>query len=67
MHKQKERSVSRAWLEDEYLPSLSGHVLFIGVRKYNAKYHRLVKQPELFETVDPDPKQQKYGAWTHHC
>jgi len=58
--------LDRQWLEGQYLPSLRGSVLFVGVRKYNAGYHKLVQDPELFETVDPDTKQAKFGAPYHH-
>jgi hypothetical protein len=58
--------LDRQWLEGEYLPSLDGSVLFVGVRHYNAGYHRLVKQPALFETVDPDSTQSQYGAPIHY-
>ena len=57
----------RKWLENDCLPKLRGSVLFVGVRKYNRGYQNLVPCPLLFETVDPDPKQAKYGSRTHHC
>ena len=61
-----EKSAARKWLEQEYLPLLEGSVLFVGVRKYNSGYHHIGNYPELFETVDPDPEQAKYGAPMHH-
>lgn len=42
----------RIFLEKEYLPTLAGRVLFVGVNYYTDFYHRLVQKPELFETVD---------------
>jgi hypothetical protein len=60
------RLADRRWLEGDYLPSLIGRVLYVGVRSYNRGYQRLVKYPELFETVDVDPAQAIYGADIHH-
>lgn len=42
----------RVYLEKEFLPTLSGRVLFIGVSYYTDFYCNLVQQPELFETLD---------------
>jgi hypothetical protein len=59
------RLADRRWLEQVYLPSLKGTVLFVGVREYCAGYAKLVQNPETFTTVDPDPEQAKYGGTIH--
>lgn len=42
----------RIYLENEYLPTLSGATLFVGVNYYTDFYHHLTKDPEKFETLD---------------
>lgn len=42
----------RLYLEHEYLPTLKGKTLFVGVNYYTNFYHLLTKDPELFETLD---------------
>lgn len=42
----------RIYLENEYLPTLSGTTLFVGVNYYTDYYHLLTKNPEKFETLD---------------
>lgn len=57
----------RLWLTTEYLPSLKGRVLFVGVDTYNKNHHLLVQNPELFETIDTLPEQAQYGSpYCHH-
>jgi len=52
----------RQWLEETYLPSLSGSVLYVGVAYYTDFYHTMVKNPELFTTVDVDIKAAPFGS-----
>lgn len=42
----------RIFLEQQFLPTLAGRVLFIGTTYYTDFYCNLVQNPELFETVD---------------
>lgn len=57
----------RVYLEKEYLPSLSGSILFVGVNYYNNFYHRLTKNPELFETLDVIEDRIEHGSpYTHY-
>jgi hypothetical protein len=58
----------RNYLEKEYLPSLKGTILFVGVDWYTDHYHLLVKDPLLFTTIDIDPKKNIYGSpYNHFC
>jgi hypothetical protein len=52
----------RVWLEQIYLPSLSGEILFAGVAAYTDFYHRLVRTPQSFVTADPDPDVARFGS-----
>ena len=54
--------LDRIWLEQTYLPSLAGDILYVGVRYYTDFYHQLVKTPESFVTVDLDPLVEKFGS-----
>lgn len=56
----------RLFLEKEYLPSLSGNILFVGVNYYTEFYHHLVQTPELFETLDVDENMIQYGNPNTH-
>ena len=58
----------REWLEKKYLSFLSGSILFVGVNTYTKHYPELVKNPELFETVDICPERGKLGGskYKHH-
>lgn len=57
----------RLYLEHEYLPSLDGSILFVGVNYYTDFYHRLVKSPEMFETVDVSETVIEHGSpHVHH-
>ena len=56
----------RIFLEKEYLPKLSGKVLFAGVNYYTNFYHLLVKEPELFETLDCDEQKIEEGSPNIH-
>lgn len=56
----------RIFLEEEYLPSLSGSVLYTGVGTYTAFYHKLVKSKNKFETIDVLPEAAPYGSPTKH-
>lgn len=42
----------RIFLEQQYLPTLGGRVLFVGVNYYTDFYCNLVQEPHLFETID---------------
>lgn len=42
----------RIYLEKEYLPTLKGKTLFVGVNYYTNFYHLLTQSPEEFETLD---------------
>jgi hypothetical protein len=57
----------RVWLEKEYLPKVGGRCLFIGVNYYTEFYHRLVKDPGLFETLDVQENLICHGSpHVHH-
>lgn len=56
----------RDWVEQGYLPQLSGRVLWVGVANYTAHYHTLVKDPDLFETIDLLPEREKWGSPNNH-
>ena len=56
----------RDWIEQGYLPQLSGRVLWVGVADYTAHYYKLVKNPELFETIDVLPEREKWGSPNNH-
>lgn len=57
----------RIWLEREFLPSLEGTVLFVGVNYYTDFYCKLVKDPEKFETIEINPELIEHGSpYTHH-
>src|SRR6185436_7696812 len=49
-------------LEKDYLPSLHGSVLFVGVGPYTDFYSRCVQTPELYETIDNDPGVANHGS-----
>ena len=58
---------TRVWLTHTYLPSLSGHILYVGVGAYTTTYHLLTKTPTLFETIDLDPEKAPFGSpYGHH-
>tara|TARA_R110000744_G_scaffold157150_1_gene272873 strand:+ start:600 stop:1190 length:591 start_codon:yes stop_codon:yes gene_type:complete len=48
----------KQWKLENYLPKLSGKILFVGVGKdpinvrHYSEYHKLIKTPETFETMD---------------
>ena len=48
----------KQWKIEKYLPELSGKILFVGLGKdpegvnHYSEYHKLVKTPESFETLD---------------
>ena len=48
----------KQWKIEKYLPELSGKILFVGVGKdpegitHYSEYHKLIKTPESFETMD---------------
>ncbi len=57
----------RKWLKHEYLSSLEGTILFVGVNYYNEDYYKYVKTPETFETIDLLPERSKFGSpYKHH-
>lgn len=53
---------TRIFLEKDFLPKLKGSVLFIGVNYYNDFYHKLVKDEELFETIDILERSIEFGS-----
>lgn len=53
-------SADRSWVENEYLPSLQGRVLYVGVNYYTQHYHTLIKSG-VFESLDSCPERSKYG------
>ena len=57
---------TRPWLTGDYLPSLSGRVLSVGVGSYTTEYYLLTKNPELFETVDHDMEKALFGSPSGH-
>lgn len=61
-----EEMPQRKWLRTEYLPSLNGTALYIGVRWYCEDYWKLVPDPDLFCTVDIDPAQAHFGSPKNH-
>ena len=57
----------RIFLEKEYLPSLDGKIFFVGVNYYTEFYHKLVKTPDLFETLDVAESVIDYvSPYTHY-
>lgn len=58
----RKRLPGRIWVEEEYLPSLDGSVLYVGVEYYTNSYHERVKNPEGFRTVDIKPELAKHGS-----
>jgi hypothetical protein len=56
----------RIYIEQEYLPQLSGKTLFIGVNYYTDFYHQLTKNPELFETLDILEDRIEHGSPYKH-
>ena len=61
------RAGGRPWLEQVFLPLLEGSVLSVGVGSYTGFYHKLVKNPELFETMDILAEVVRYGSpYTHY-
>jgi hypothetical protein len=57
---------ARAWLENTYLPSLSGNILYVGVGSYTQKYHQLTKTPRRFVTLDYDIDKACFGSPFRH-
>lgn len=57
----------RVFLEKKYLPTLKGSVLYVGVGTFTAFYHKLVKNPELFHTLDALKKVAQYGSPYGHA
>ncbi len=59
---------TRDYLEKTLLPSLNGSIFYIGVNYYNEFYYKLVKNPELFETIDFIEDRVQFGSpYTHYC
>lgn len=56
----------RIFLEKEYLPTLQGSVLYVGVGSYTAFYHKLVKDPTEFETIDVLKEVAHFGSPNRH-
>ena len=48
----------KEWIRKVYLPKLGGKVLYVGVLATD-DLHQYVPNPELFETIDIDPKVEK--------
>ena len=59
------RLADRQWLEKEYLPTLSGDVLFVGVQAYTDFYHLLAPNAH-FTTVDVNPHVAQFGSPYRH-
>jgi len=55
-------SLAREWLMYEYLPSLFGRTLFVGVNSYTKFYSQLTPEPTLFETIDIDDDRGRLGG-----
>jgi len=53
---------ARQWLQNEYLPQISGKILYVGVGSYTQSYYLLTQTPEQFETVDIDETKKKFGS-----
>jgi hypothetical protein len=53
---------ARTWLEQTYLPSLSGKILYVGVGSYTTHYHCLTKSPNQFATLDFDKEKACFGS-----
>lgn len=53
---------TRIFLEKDFLPKLTGSILFVGVNYYNDFYHKLVKNQEQFETIDILDRSIDYGS-----
>lgn len=58
--------VDRKWIEEEYLPSLTGKVLYVGVAEYTKNYADLAVKADQFITIDSDPEKSIYGATDHY-
>jgi len=56
----------RIFLEEQYLPTLGGRTLFVGVNYYTDFYHLLVQTPELFETLDVMESVVEHGSPNVH-
>jgi len=54
-------ALDRHWLTSEYLPSLDGRILYIGINDYTNHYHSLVKEGSVFETLDSCPIRSGFG------
>jgi hypothetical protein len=53
---------AREWLENSYLPSLSGKILYVGVGDYTQKYPFLTQTPKQFVTLDYDIEKASFGS-----
>jgi hypothetical protein len=54
----------RHWLQHQYLPQLTGDLLFVGVEQCTDFYHELT--PARMITIDVDPARSIYGSPTLH-
>ena len=53
---------ARMWLENTYLPSLSGRILYVGVGSYTQHYPSLTQTPLGFMTLDYDEEKVCFGS-----
>lgn len=54
------------FIKETYLPTIGGKILYVGVLQ-NYDLHPFVKTPELFETIDLDPRVKKgISPYKHH-
>ena len=60
-------SADRDWLEQRYLPTLEGRILFVGVNDYTQSYPSLIKGG-IFESLDSCPVRSNFGGTStlHH-
>ena len=57
---------ARKFLEEQYLPNITGRVLSVGVASYTMKYPRMVPDDCQYETIDIKPERAQYGAPRHY-
>lgn len=54
----------RRWIQTEYLPAVSGKLLYVGVENCTDFYHWLT--PAEYHTIDIDPDRAQFGSPKHH-
>jgi hypothetical protein len=55
----------RLWIEQVYLPSLYGTILYVGVAPYTAHYYKLIPESAAWHTLDMNPRAMDKKAITH--